>query len=310
MRAFRLLLPCLVLLGACDTKAKEQLRSLAHADSLRTDSLVSIKNDLLNEVMTSTQFVNSINTEMTKLKSRKPATLSARSTSESDVTAMKEERTAVVTRIRELVARLDSSEARVASLRSRASKLSKQDSSLVSQVAEYEKTITALRETVAQQKAEYEATIARQNTQIASLNSKVDTVTKDNVRLSGEKTALLDTVGTLTSEKNTAYYVIGTKDELVKQGVLVEEGHKRFVLVGGRTVAPARELDPAKFTKIDRVRDRTITFPAGEYTIFTRQSPAFASPFAAKDGKFSGGLRVDQPERFWEPSNFLIIVKS
>jgi phage shock protein A len=310
MRAFRLLLPCLVLLGACDTKAKEQLRSLAHADSLRTDSLVSIKNDLLNEVMTSTQFVNSINTEMTKLKSRKPATLSARSTSESDVTAMKEERTAVVTRIRELVARLDSSEARVASLRSRASKLSKQDSSLVSQVAEYEKTITALRETVAQQKAEYEATIARQNTQIASLNSKVDTVTKDNVRLSGEKTALLDTVGTLTSEKNTAYYVIGTKDELVKQGVLVEEGHKRFVLVGGRTVAPARELDPAKFTKIDRLRDRTITFPAGEYTIFTRQSPAFASPFAAKDGKFSGGLRVDQPERFWEPSKFLIIVKS
>jgi uncharacterized coiled-coil protein SlyX len=310
MRAFRLLLPCLVLLGACDTKAKEQLRSLAHADSLRTDSLVSIKNDLLNEVMTSTQFVNSINTEMTKLKSRKPATLSARLTSESDVTAMKEERTAVVTRIRELVARLDSSEARVASLRSRASKLSKQDSSLVSQVAEYEKTITALRETVAQQKAEYEATIARQNTQIASLNSKVDTVTKDNVRLSGEKTALLDTVGTLTSEKNTAYYVIGTKDELVKQGVLVEEGHKRFVLVGGRTVAPARELDPAKFTKIDRLRDRTITFPAGEYTIFTRQSPAFASPFAAKDGKFSGGLRVDQPERFWEPSKFLIIVKS
>ncbi|MDB4877735.1 MAG: hypothetical protein JWM41_4181 [Gemmatimonadetes bacterium] len=310
MRVSRLLLPCLVLLGACDTKAKEQLRSLAHADSLRTDSLVSIKNDLLNEVMTSTQFVNDINTEMTKLKSRKAATLSARLTSESDVASMKDERTAVVTRIRQLVARLDSSEARVASLRSRASKLSKQDSSLVSQVAEYEKTITALRQTVAQQKAEYEATIARQNTQIASLNSKVDTVTKDNVRLSGEKTALIDTVSNLVSEKNTAYYVIGTKDELVKQGVLVEEGHKRFVLVGGRSLTPARELDPAKFTKIDRLRDRTITFPAGEYTIVTRQNPAFASPFSAKDGKFSGGLRVDQPERFWEPSKFLIIVKS
>jgi uncharacterized coiled-coil protein SlyX len=310
MRVSRLLLPCLVLLGACDTKAKEQLRSLAHSDSLRTDSLVSIKNDLLGEVMTSTQFVNDINTEMTKLKSHKPATLSTRLTSESDVTAMKEERLAVVTRIRELVARLDSSEARVASLRSRASKLSKSDSSLVSQVAEYEKTIAALRETVTQQKAEYEATIARQNTQIASLNSKVDTVTKDNVRLSGEKTALIDTVSTLTTEKNTAYYVIGTKDELVKQGVLVEEGHKRFVVLGGRTLSAARDLDPAKFTRIDRLRDRTINFPAGEYTIFTRQSPTFASPFSAKDGKFSGGLRIDQPERFWEPSKFLIIVKS
>jgi uncharacterized coiled-coil protein SlyX len=310
MRASRLLVPCLILLGACDTKVKDQLRTLAHADSVRTDSLVSIKDDLLNEVMTSTQFVNDINTEMTKLKSRKAPTLGAPLTSESDVAAMKEERTAVVSRIREFVARLDSSEARVASLRSRASKLSKQDSSLVSQVAEYEKTIAALRETVAQQKADYDVIIARQNTQIAALNSKVDTVTKDNIRLAGEKTALIDTVGTLTTEKNTAYYVIGTKDELVKQGILVEEGHKRFVLVGGRTFAAARDLDPAKFTKIDRLRDRTINFPAGEYTIFTRQSPTFASPFATRDGKFTGGLRIDQPERFWEPSKFLIIIKS
>jgi hypothetical protein len=42
----------------------------------------------------------------------------------------------------------------------------------------------------------------------------------------------------LTTEKNTAYYVIGTKDELVKQGILVEEGRKRFLLVGGRSVRP------------------------------------------------------------------------
>ena len=69
MRAFRLLVPCIVLLAACDTKSKDQLRTLAHADSLRTDSLVSIKNDLLSEVMTSTQFVNSLNDEMAKLKS-------------------------------------------------------------------------------------------------------------------------------------------------------------------------------------------------------------------------------------------------
>jgi uncharacterized coiled-coil protein SlyX len=310
MRLSRLLIPCFLLLGACDTKAKEQLRTLAHADSVRTDSLVSIKDDLLNEVMTSTQFVNDINTEMAKLKSRTPAKLNAPLTSESDVAAMKEERTAVVSRIRGLVARLDSSEARVASLRSRASKLSRQDSSLVAQVAEYEKTIAGLRETVAQQKADYDAIIAKQNTQIAALNSRVDTVTKDNVRLASEKTALIDTVGTLVSEKNTAYYVIGTKDELVKQGVLVEEGHKRFVVLGGRTVAPARDLDPSKFTKIDRLRDRTINFPAGEYTILTRQSPEFASPFASKNGKFSGGMRIDQPEKFWEPSKFLIIVKS
>lgn len=313
MRASRLILPLLAaasLLVGCDTKAKQQLATLAHADSLRTDSLVSIKNDLLNEVMTSTQFVNDLNVEMAKLKSHAPAKLDTRLTRESDVESIKEERAAVVKRISELVARLDSSEARVASLRARAAKLSLHDSSLTAQVAEYEKTIVDLRQTVETQKAEYEATIAKQNQQIAALNSKVDTVTQQNVKLAGEKTALIDTVGELTTEKNTAYYVIGTKDDLIRQGILVEEGQKRFVIVGGRTVAPARDLDPSKFTKIDRLRDRVINLPAGDYEILSRQNPAFASPFVARDGKISGGLRIDQPEQFWAASRFLIIVKA
>jgi hypothetical protein len=162
---------------------------------------------------------------------------------------------------------------------------------------------------VNQQKADYDQMITAQKVQIAALTSKVDTVTKQNVQLAGEKTALTDTVHELTYEKNTAYYVIGTKDELVRQGILVEEGHKRLLLLGGRPTSPARELDPAKFTKIDRLKDRVIDFPAGEYMIFSRQNPAYASPLATKDGKMAGGLRIDQPERFWEPSKFLIIVK-
>ncbi len=310
MRLTRWMLPVVVLIAACDTQAKTQLRTLAHADSLRTDSLLRIKNDLLNEVLASTQFVNDLNGEVAKLKSRKSAKLAATLSRESDINVVKEERANVVAKIRELVARLDSSEARVASLRARAAKLSAHDSTIVAQVAAYEKTIGALRQQVEQQKAEYEATIARQTTQIAQLTSKVDTVTQENVKLAGERAALTDTLTHLTSEKNTAYYIIGTKDELIRDGILVEEGHKRFLLLGGRPVAPARELDPAKFTRIDRLRDNVINFPAGDYTIFSRQNPTYASPFAAKDGKLSGGLRIDQPEKFWEPSKFLIIVKA
>jgi hypothetical protein len=309
MRLIRLLVPCVVLLAACDRSAKQQLSALAHADSLRTDSLVAIKNDLLDEVMTSTQFVNSINEELNKLKSHRPSRLSPTLTRESDINTIKEERANVSRRIAELVARLDSSEARVASLRSRASKLAQHDASLVKQVAQYEQTIGDLRATVERQRAEYEVTIANQGRQIAELTSRVDTVTRRNVTLAGERAALADTVGALTTEQNTVYYVVGSKDELIKAGVLVEEGHKRLLVVGSRTLSAARDLDPAKFTRIDRLRDRVINFPAGEYKIFSRQNPAFATPFAAKDGKLSGGLRIDQPERFWEASKFLIIVR-
>ena len=311
MRKLGLLIPfaAVSMLAACDPQAGSKLKALAHADSLRTDSLISIKNDLLNEVMSSTQFVNDLNSEIARLKAKQNVALATKLTSESDMSAIKDERAAVVKRIQNLVLRLDSSEARVSNLRKRASTLATHDSTLVTQIAEYEKTIEDLRHTVETQRADYEATIAKQTAQIATLNSKVDTVTTENTRLMGEAKTLSDTVTQLTTAVNTAYYVIGTKDDLIKQGVLVEEGHKRFYLFGGRSVSEARELDPSKFTRIDRAKDKVINFPEGDYAIFTRQNPAYASPFASKDGLMSGGLRIDQPDRFWESSKFLIIVK-
>lgn len=298
----------LALFGACDSNARTQLTTLAHADSLRTDSLLSVKNELLDELMTSTRFVNDINGEMAKLKSH-PVKLKTQLSNESDLSQIKDERAAVVTKIQELVARLDSSEARLAATRARISTLSRRDKTLSAQVDAYEQTIAGLRSTVEQQKAEYQAIIDKQNAEIASLNQKLDTVTKDNVRLAGERSALTDTVSQLTTEKNTVYYIAGTKDDLERLGVLTEEGHRRFLILGGRTLVPSRALDTTKFTRLDRVRDRSITLPAGDYTIFSRQNPQYATAFASKGGKISGGLRIDQPERFWEPSKFLILVR-
>jgi predicted nucleic acid-binding Zn-ribbon protein len=309
MRALRLIAPSILLAAACNSTDRQQLAALAHADSLRTDSLVSIKNELLNEVMTSTQFVTAINDEMAKLKSKTPVKLTTAKKSESEVASIKEQRAAVLASISALVARLDSSEARVEQLRARASQLSKRDATLSSQVERYSKTIAELRQTVEQQRADFSATIARQNAQISALTTQVDTFTRATVRLAGEKAALGDTVTSLTAEMNTAYYVVGTKDELIERGILVEEGRKRLLIIGGRPVAPARDLDPSKFTRIDRARDRVINLPEGEYQILTRQNPAYASPFSSHDGKILGGLRVEQPDKFWEPSRFLILVR-
>jgi len=103
--SLRFLIPSLVLLAACDTKAKEQLATLAKADSLRTDSLVAIKNDLLNEVMASTQFMNDINSQMAKLRSKSTTKLATSAGTESEVAKVKDQRAAVVTSIRDLVTR-------------------------------------------------------------------------------------------------------------------------------------------------------------------------------------------------------------
>ena len=305
-RSSLLILGSLAALAACDAKAREQVHTLARSDSLRADSIVAMKNELLNEVVASTQFVSDINSTLAQaraLKDQKDKQLVTQSGGEVELNKSKEERKAVLGKIQLLVARLDSSENRIESLRARATKLSKQDQTLLRQVADYQKSMNGMRTQLEQQRGEFQAVIDKQNSQISDL-------TTTNTQLATKSQALTDTVTTLVSEKNTAYYVIGTKDELIKKGVLVEEGSKRFWVLGGRTVQPARTFDVGAFTRIDRTRDSVIALPAGEYQILTRQDAKFAAPFSVKGQKIAGGLKISQPEQFWEPSKFLILLRS
>jgi predicted nucleic acid-binding Zn-ribbon protein len=296
-----------VTLVACDTPAKKQL---ALSDSMRADSIVQIKDEMLNEVMASTRFVNDLNAEIAKLKTPLKSGLKVGTATESDLGQAKAEREAVTERVRELVARLDSSEARIASLRSRASTLSRRDAQLAEQVALYEKTIGELRETAERQRTDMQAIIDEQGTKIVALTSTVDTVTRQNVRLAGERAALSDTVSQLTTDKNKVYFVAGTKDELIKKGVLVEEGSRKVLgIFGSRPVAPARALDPSVFTSLDRLRDRTIILPEGEYKVVSRQDLAFTTPAERKDDRVVKSLQIDSPEKFWETSKFLVLVR-
>lgn len=297
------LVPLLAAASGCDRRATEQLHALAHTDSLRTDSLVAIKNDLINEVMASTQFVSDINTQIAKVHNLQAKRPTVQLTRESELSRVKDERDAVLGRITAVVARLDSAEGRIGTLRARAARLARRDSTLMGQIATYEKTIGELRSTVEQQRAQMQAIIDKQNVQIASLSQRVDTLQRQSA-------ALGDTVTQLTTEKNTAFYVVGTRDELVKKGILVEEGRKRFLVFGGRQLEPARELDTSVFTRIDRLKDRTIKLPQGEFTILSRQNPEYVAPDSARNGRIAGGLTIQEPDRFWAASRFLIIVRS
>jgi uncharacterized phage infection (PIP) family protein YhgE len=290
------------IVAGCNTETKQQLATVSHADSVHVDSLGKVRKDLMDEVMASTQFITDINHELAKaraLASKQEPQLETT----NEMSATNEQRKAVVARINHLVARLDSVQNRLAATRSKVAQMTKQDSALVAQVAAYEKSIAELQESAAKERNDLQTVINKQTTEIAGLNSRVDT-------LNTVRAALTDTVNQLTTQKNTVYYVVGTRDELIKKGVLVAEGGKRFVVVGGRKIVPARQLDPASFSKIDRLQDRTIQLPEGQYEILSRQNVMFAKAAAAKDGKISGALTIEQPEQFWATSPFLIIVRS
>jgi hypothetical protein len=282
-------LATLALVAACDGPSKKDLQ----ADlALRSDSLFYVQNQLLEQVMEGARFVNEINKELAKARGINLGSARQLQTS-AELADANDERRQVVARVTRLVERLDAVQGRLAGMRK---EVADKDSTLKSRIAEYEHTLAEAFQSADRQRAELQMVIDSQTVRIAELTGQVDT-------LSGQ-------LGQLTTDHNAVYVVVGTRQELIDKGVIVPEGGKRFLLVGSRSVAPARDLDPAVFTRLDRRTDRTIVLPDGEYRIISRHSPAHATAELTRKGALVGALSIDQPERFWNGSRFLILMKS
>jgi Pyruvate/2-oxoacid:ferredoxin oxidoreductase gamma subunit len=278
--------------------SREQLnKALAEAKSAEAE-----KDSLLTEVLETTQFVSDMNAELAKAKS--VAVKSAGSDpGVPGAKADREARQVALERVKQVIARLNESEAKLAETESRAKQSGRRNARLLAQIETFKKTIDDLKTTAEQQKTQYEAIIADQQNQIATLNSRVDT-------LGAHNTALTDTVANLTKYKNTVYYAVGTKKELMEKGVVVKEGSK-FLIFGGTRLEPARNLTPEAFTAIDKSQTTSIPLPRTDkkYKIISRQSPTHLASNVTKDGKVTSSVEISQPEEFWAPSKYLILVQ-
>ncbi len=281
----------------------EMKRALAEAKTSEAQ-----KDSLLTEVLETTQFVSDVNNELAKAK----LAVTSASTDPGVPGAKKdrEERQASLERIKQVIARLNESETKLAETESRAKQSRQRNARLLAQIETFKKTVTDLKTTAEQQKTEYETALAEKDTQIASLAGRVDTLSTEKAGLENANVALTDTVANLTSYKNTVYYAVGTKDELIKRGIVTKEGSK-FLVFGGTRLEPARNLDPAAFTAIDKTQQTAIPLPRSDkkYKIVSRQSPAYLGSTVTQDGKVSGSVQITQPEDFWAPSKYLILVQ-
>jgi hypothetical protein len=278
-------------LAACDKPQPDKLT----AEGARIDSVALIRQQLLDEVTASAGFLDSITEQLEKAHA-----LTIAVAEPGDLRRTESDRQEALAGVTRVVARLDSVQARLSIAKGQVASLSRKQAALV---AEYEKNVADMQAAAETQRVELQGVVDQQNGQIVALTGQVDTLEKTRV-------ALTDSVGRLTAQKNTAYYVVGTREELIKKGILVAEGQKRFLVAGSRNVVPARKLDPASFTRIDRQADRMIILPTGEYQILSRQNPEFTTVTSKKSGKIAGVVTIEHPDQFWESSPFLIIVKA
>jgi hypothetical protein len=297
MRHLMLTLVLVGVLTGCDRNRAALAKALAESKAAEAQ-----KDSLLTEVLETTQFVSDLNSELAKAKSDAVG----ENSSDRGVPGAQQdraERQATLERIQQVITRLNESEAKLTATENRAKNAKIRNARLLAQISTYKQTIEDLKTAAEQQRTEQETIIANQRGQIAMLAGHVDSL---NVHAA----SLRDTVVHLTKYKNRVYYAIGTKDELIRNGVVTKEGSK-FLIFGGTRLEPARKPNLEAFTMIDKTKTLSIPLPRTDkaYRIVSRQNPEYLTGEVNEKGEVRGVVEIASPEEFWSASKYLILVQ-
>ncbi len=246
------------------------------------------KDSLVQEIADIANFMSEINAELAKVQLEGAELAQV----ESPVQASRD---TVLTKIRVLNTRFDETASRLASSRRRIRGLTRVSDSL--------------RVTLEQTITNYELMLESNREAIMALSDQVESLTEQNVQLAAA-------VDTLEAATRTVYYVVGTEDELLARGIIRKEGGSRVLFIFGKrgqTLVPARELNPADFTAIDKWEMTQIPLPdsTAEYRIASLQNLEYLMTPRDDKGRIKGqgSLDIGTPEPFWMPSKFLIVVE-
>lgn len=172
-------------------------------------------------------------------------------------------------------------------------------------VAGLEKLIKGLRQTVVEKEKEIAALTTRVGelqTQVAGLETEVATG-KETIRQK-EETIQQQTASLESSRQRlgTVYYVVGTKKELSRQGLVESKGG----LLGlGRTVRPTGRTDGGQFTSLDTDRATFIPIEAKKAKVVSAQP---VDSYALEANGDQMALRILDKEAF-RAVKFVIIMK-
>lgn len=293
-----------IVLAGCDQgKLKETEQKLAAAEARVTqmNELAAEKDTLMSELIATTTFINQVNDELSKIK---PAKGEKAVTYNERVMPVAEYRSAMLSRVRNISKRLDDAESRLAAAQTRLRTLGSGNTEMKQQIAVFDSMV-----------AQYRTMMADQRAQIDVLTAQLDTLQQDKNRLVMEKAALDSTVTEMTVENNTVFYTAGTKEDLIKRGVAVEEGGARVLGIfgkAGKTLVPADDLQGDDFTTLDKRTAIEITLPRPDrpYAIVSPHSAKYIEPAPDKEGRIRGGkVTINDPQAFWAQSKYLILVQ-
>lgn len=284
-------------LGACgrrEAARADSLQALSARQTTLMTKLAAQKDSLTGVVLEADQFIAKVDSQISTVKGVKKAKKGSKQAVESPLQQQILDRKAMLARVDALVKRTKATQAELAEARRDIAQLKGELDRANAENAQ----LKAQSEQEQQMIASLQATIERQTATINEYAARVDSLT--------------GAMKTLGSMNYRAYYVIGTEKELLAKGIVEREGGANLLIVHpGRTLQPARTLDPSVFTPIDQREVREIDVPdtTRRYQVVSRQSLDAADVTERDRATFRGNLKIADADKFWGPSRYLILVQ-
>ena len=279
-------------------RAKDSLIMLK--DSLLADRArqLSLQSQIIGDATTSARLVAEIERDLSRVRSLRVQ--GDTSQIESAIQNTSTQLATVQKKVTALINRLNASEARLRAIRNDSAAHATNDAATMVQLRQHEQSIAELRATVEQQRNE-----------ITMLEQKVDSVVRSNVVLVNQRDSVIIVANTFAAREDSVFVIIGNERELTQKGLVRREGGTLLMFGRGKTMVPGRTLDPSQFTVLSKARDKQIMLPRAdkEYRIISRQALEYTDLMKPRDAIVKGTLTITDPEKFWAPSKYLILVE-
>jgi len=274
---------CTVLLLGCNTKEEELQKKLDQTQTERSTLQQNIaeRDKYIEEVM---QSVNEVYTDLEQARAKEGKLLKGAASNEgSGQPAVVDTKQKVLHDISDIGLVLKENRKKIADIQHRL-RLEH------NKIAALDTLISNLKVSL----QEREQSIAQLQAQVQGLENTV-----------AEKTRAIEQKDNVIDQQqrsmNTGYYVVGTKDELKKKGIITDEGGFLWGLLGSTTVMTS-DFDKSNFTPIDKTKGDPIHVDGKIEEILPRRNQEF---FATDEQGSS--LKIVSPDRFWQ-NNYLVIV--
>lgn len=171
--------------------------------------------------------------------------------------------------------------------------MKKQIASLKQQLDHQESIINSL---TAQLQAAH-VTIKNLNTKVDSLNTENAHVTSAYNSASARAQEETQRANNLVNEMNVCYYVVGSKKELKRQKIIETGFLKKTRVMEG-------DFTQSYFTKADKRTLNRIALHSKKAEIMSRHP---SGSYVIEDESGQKVLKITNPSRFWELSNYLVV---